>query len=136
MSSNSQPATSCPSRSRRAAEILHRMLDHWFGPTAQKWRWYKRFPFALAGSATFFLAWPVHILSWTGILSVPDLRTATFLFFVLVGVLGATWFAGITAWKDLSYGPVRLYLSGFLLPYFVWSLIAFMLTRKLPEFAQ
>ena len=136
MSPDAQPATSPPDEARREADILHRLLDHWFGPTAHGWRWYKRSAFTLAGSATFFLMWSVHIVGSTGVASVPELRATAFLFFIVVGVLGSIWFAGITAWKDLSYGPVRLYLSGFLLPYLVWSPIVFMLNRELPRFAQ
>ena len=51
----------------------------------------------------------------------------------MIGVPGTIWFAAITAWRKLDSGPVRLYLNGFLLPYFVWTLIAFMLGRPVPE---
>ena len=43
----------------------------------------------------------------------------------------SAWFAWLVCWKDLKYGPVRLYLSGFFLPYFVWLLI-----DKLFQFGQ
>ena len=136
MLSDAQSAISPPDESRREAKILHRLLDHWFGPTAHEWSWYRRFAFALTGSTTFFVAWSVHIVGSTGVLSVPDLSAAAFLFFTVVGVLGAIWFAALTVWKDLSYGPVRLYLSGFLLLYLVWGLVVFMLSRELPGFGQ
>lgn len=90
----------------------------------------------MAGCATFFLAWAVHIVSGTGIATVPTFREAVFLFFVPICALGTIGFAGLVAWKDLSYGPIRLYLGGFLLPYIVWSLIVVMLGRDLPEFVQ
>ena len=136
MPSEAQSATSHPDKAKREGEILDRLLDHWFGPTAHEWGWRRRFVFALAGSATFFLTWSVHIVGSTGVASVPDLSSATYLIITVVGVLGAVWFAGLTAWKDLSYGPVRLYFSGFLLPYLIWSLVVFMLNRELPVFAQ
>ena len=135
MSSDAQSATSRPDKVGQNVEILRRILDHWFGPTAHEWPWYRRFVFALAGSATFVLAWSVHVVGSTGLASVPDLA-ATFPIIAVVGVLGAVWFAGLVAWKNLNYGPIRLYLGGFLLPYLVWSLVVFMLQRELPGFAQ
>ena len=41
------------------------------------------------------------------------------------------WFAWLVSWQDMQYGPIRLYPSGFLLPYFVWFLAV-----KLPVFEQ
>ena len=136
MSSEAQSATAPPDKATRESEILRRLIDHWFGPRAYGWGVYRRLVFALAGGATFFLAWSVHIVGSTGVALVPDLFAATLLIMTVVGVLGAVWFAGLTAWKDLNYGPVRLYLSGFLLPYLVWSLVVFMLNRELPGLAQ
>lgn len=136
MSSNAQSGTSCSDGAGGVAKVFNRVLDHWFGPTACEWHWSRRFAFTLAGSITFFLAWSVHIYGVTGVASVPDLRIAATLFLVVSTAVGATWFAGLTAWKDLSYGPVRLYLSGFLLPYLVWSLIVIMFNRELPELAK
>ncbi len=113
-------------------DILGRILDHWFGPTAHQWHWSRRFIFTLAGSATFFFFWFLYVAPYAFTSGTYD--PEALLFFLLVFALpGALWFAGIVAWKDLSYGPVRLYLTGFLLPYFVWNLIIFMLNRTRPE---
>ena len=113
--------------------LAHRIVDHWFSPRARGWTWRRRFSFTLAGSMTFFLFWTVYVVGSTeGFDAIEfNLVIATFLG---LSVVGSPWFAGITAWKDLSYGPVRLFLSGFLLPYFVWTLVAIMNARPFPDF--
>ena len=116
------------------AEVTRRILDHWFAPTARRWGWLKRFSFAFVGSVTFFLAWGVYISSVLDIWTTPDLADVGRLL-GFVGVFGSLWFAGLTVWKDFGYGPIRLYLSGFLLPYFVWTLMAIMLARPNPGIA-
>lgn len=135
MSSDKLLPSSHSGEPRQLVDILHRFFDHWFGPKAYGWSLSDRVACGSAGSVTFFLAWGLHIFASTGIGSVPDLRAAFYLLWFLVLLLGTPWFAFLVAWKDLNYGPVRLYLSGFLLPYFVWSLIVLMLGRKLPELA-
>ena len=124
--------TATPKPSSLAAVFL-RIIDHWFGPTADKWHWSLRFAFTFAGSATFFFAWFVYIGPYA-FQGTPDKALDFYLFIGVIAIPGAIWFAGITAWKDLSYGPVRLYISGFLLPYFVWTLISFMVSRPRLEF--
>ena len=114
--------------------LAHRIVDHWFSPRARGWTWSRRFFFTLSGSITFFLFWTAYVVGSTeGFDSLEwNLVIATFLG---VSVVGSPWFAGITAWKDLNYGPVRLFLSGFLLPYLVWTLVAIMNSRPFPDFS-
>ena len=112
--------------------LASRILDHWFAATPKPWPWWKRATFTLIGSATFFLTWLLYIIS-SGITDSPDAAEAVRAFMAVVAIPGSLWFAGITAWKDLGYGPVRLYIAGFLLPYFVWTLIWIMLARPHPE---
>ena len=133
----SVPATSASPRAQKwttFAEVARRILDHWFAPTAKRWGRLKRFSFTFVGSVTFFLAWGVYVSFVLGTPTTPDLSDVNVLL-GLVGVPGSIWFAGLTAWKDFGYGPIRLYLSGFLLPYFIWTLIALMLARPTPEIA-
>ena len=101
-------------------------------PRAAGWKGPRRFLFTLAGSITFFLFWTAYVIGSTkGFYSLEfNLVTATFLGLSFVGPL---WFAGITAWKVQSYGPVRLFLSGFLLPYLLWTLVAIMFARPVPD---
>ena len=121
-----------PPPSSETSSLFHRVLDHWFAPTANEWPWWRRFIFTFLGSATFILTWLLYVLA-ADTKDSPDASQAVTLFMTAVALPYTLFFAGITAWKDLSYGPVRLYLSGFLLPYFVWTLIWFMLTRPQPE---
>ena len=89
--------------------------------------------FTLAGSFTFFLFWTAYVVGSTEGLDSIEFNLVVAIFLGL-SIVGSPWFAGITAWKDSRYGPVRLFLSGFLLPYFVWTLVAVMYARPIPEF--
>ena len=115
------------------SDLAHRIVDHWFAPKARGWGWRRRFPFTFAGSMTFFLFWTGYVVGSTGGFDAIEFNLVIAIFLGL-SVVGSPWFAGITAWKDLSYGPVRLFLSGFLLPYFVWTLVAIMYARPIPDF--
>ena len=132
MAADSDTANRLADKPSSFAEVTLRILDHWFAPTANEWHWALRFAFTLAGSTTFFFAWFVYI-GPLAFRATPDRVTDFYIFLAAIAVPGALWFAGITAWKNLSYGPVRLYLGGFLLLYFVWTLISLMLARTRPE---
>lgn len=135
MPSDTPPAAPHSDESRSWAEIANRFVDHWFGDSQKVCGWRKkRFVFSFAGSATFFLTWAVYIVGSTGIWTVPDWRVAIVWLFVGGGFALTSWFASLIAWKDLSYGPVRLYLAGFSLPYFIWTLIALMYAREFRVF--
>ncbi len=108
------------------ARLIDRITDSWFGPSAEGWRFRRRFGFSLAGSATFAgaamvtgLAQRISFLvldpgaGWVSLLSGAVL------------LVSALWFAYLVSWKDLKHGPARLYLSGLLLP----SFVAFVLNR-------
>lgn len=114
------------------SDLAHRIVDHWFAPRAKGWTWRRRFSFTFAGSITFFLFWTIYVVGYTQGFDSLEFNLLTAIFLVL-SIVGAPWFAGITAWKDSSYGPVRLFLSGFLLPYFVWTLVAIMNARPIPD---
>ena len=106
------------------SDLIQRLTNQWFGPTAEGWSRTKRFAYAFVGSLTFFLGWLIAIAT-------PDVKKlildplyqATILSTHLYFVVLCAWFAWLVCWKDLKYGPVRLYLSGFFLPYIVWLLI-------------
>lgn len=115
------------------SDLAHRVVAHWFGPMVKIWAWYKRFCFTLVGSITFFLFWTAYVAG-SGAFDSPEEFNLVTVIFLGISIVGPLWFAGITAWKNLSYGPVRLFLSGFLLPYFVWTLVAIMYARPIPDF--
>lgn len=115
------------------SDLAHRVVAHWFGPMVKIWAWYKRFCFTLVGSITFFLFWTAYVAG-SGVFDSPEEFNLVTVIFLVISIVGPLWFAGITAWKNLSYGPVRLFLSGFLLPYFVWTLVAIMYARPIPDF--
>lgn len=132
MAPSSGPPNSGPPTPTSFSDVLLRIMDHWFAPTAHDWHWTRRLAFTAAGSATFFFAWFIFLAPY-GVILQQQQRETFYLVILGFAVPGTLWFAGLTAWKDLNYGPARLYLSGFLLPYFVWTLISFMLTRTRPE---
>lgn len=132
MATPPDPSAAAPPTPPEVKDFLDRLSDHWFAPTAHAWHWSRRFIFTLTGSLTFFFFWFLYVAPYG--LASETYDSTDFLFFLLVfAIPGSLWFAGIAAWKDLGYGPVRLYLTGFLLPYFVWNLILFMLGRTRPE---
>ena len=123
-----------PSRIQKKAtlgEVAHRVVEHWFAPRTRGWLW-RRIFFTLSGCITFFLFWAGYIVGATGGFDSPDIEFLSWIF-LIISLIGALWFTGLSAWKDLSYGPIRLFLSGFLLPYFVWTLIAIMYARPFPD---
>ena len=42
---------------------------------------------------------------------------------LIMSLIFSAWFAGLISWKSNRYGPIRLYLSAFLLSTFVYSII-------------
>ena len=121
-----RPCLQEPSPTRDAfADVIRRLANLWFGPAAYDWSFTKRFLCAGAGSATFFLAWLfIQVPRETLKLLIDPFYLPTVLSasFILV-VVPCAWFAWLVSWRDMQYGPIRLYLSGFLLPYFVWWLV-------------
>ena len=39
------------------SDLIQRLTNQWFGPTAEGWSRTKRFAYAFSGSLTFFLGW-------------------------------------------------------------------------------
>ena len=114
------------------ADLVRRLSDHWFGPAAC-WGFTKRFLCAGAGSVSLFLMVILDfILQDTGQLT--DIRSPIFLLVIAlvaltIFLIPCAWFAWLVSWENMHYGPIRLYLSGFTLPY-----LLFWLVSKLPAF--
>ena len=105
-------------------DLVRRVTSHWFGSDPHGWGPAKRFATAFVGSLSFFIVWLFAAIS-------PDIRrlildlqyqTAVLLSQVYV-LLIVGWFAWLVSCRDQQYGPARLYLAGFLLPYFIWGLV-------------
>ena len=107
---------------------LDRFIDNvtetWFNDNFRDWSQRRRFAFAFAGSGTFALAYFAFDVPETSInrLADPQLLRPE-LFYSLVLVPKALWFAFLVSHRNKKSGPTRLYLSGFLLPTFVWATI-------------
>ena len=110
------------------SDLAHRIVDRWFAPAHKNWKWYRRFLFTISGSITFFLFWGMYVNQGFEYLEF-NLNSAIFLGIL---VAGPPWFAGITAWANFRSGPVGFFLSGFLLPYFIWTLVAYMHAKEVP----
>lgn len=107
------------------ARVIRRIDKHWFGVAAHGWSPAQRCLCASAGSSTFFLALffsqlPSETIKYLTDVSYIYTNVLIYIFLIMFSV----WFAWLVSWKDMKYGPTRLYLSGFLLPYFVWFLVA------------
>ena len=104
-------------------------MDHWTGPAARDWGFWRRFCFASGGSLTFLLFWAGLMTIKADIEFVSKIRddqlaVITLSVIVLVILIFTPVFGYFVSWKDRQHGPSWLYLSGFLLPYIVWFLLS------------
>lgn len=108
------------------SEMMRRIMDHWTGPVAIGWGRWRRFWIAGSGSLTFLTYGAFQSVRKTGVVTAEKAvaeSDASALFVLMV--LGFSALYGIfVSWKDQQYGPIRLYLSGFLLSYFIWFLLS------------
>ena len=109
---------------RALMEAARRVTSHWFGPDTHGWGFGKRFATAFVGSISFFLAWLFALVSSDTSKFIRDpFYQVVILSSHIYIVLFAGWFAWLASCRDQKYGPARLYLAGFLLPYFIWWLV-------------
>lgn len=116
------------SMGRVFSEMMRRIMDHWTGPSARNWSFRRRFIIAGGGSFTFWAIRPIiaepDILRYAFRI-MDDLLAVFWLSFVVLIVSILTSVYGyFISWDDRQHGPVRLYLGGFLLSYFVWFLLS------------
>lgn len=114
---------------RMFSEMMRRLMDHWTGPAARDWGFWRRFCFASGGSLTFLLSWAVLMTINDGVEIMgkiwdDPLAGNWLLVIALVILIFTSVFGYFVSWKDRQYGPSWLYLSGFLLPYIVWFLLS------------
>jgi len=123
------------------SDIVRHLTSHWLDGQPIRWSWPKPIQFFLSflGSITLFaimvmalfLSWPKDRLLDEG-LSIQgggdDLELfATFPVIVIPVIVVSCIFSLIITIVDRKHGPIRLYLGGFLLPYFVGTLIAWLI---------
>ena len=125
------------------SDVIRHLTSHWFGGQPVRWLWPKRFFFAFLGSITLFaITWIVpHALSSakpTKLLlfdespsPFPTVDQGLFASFTTITLVLVIIVSGVFAWittiVDRRHGPLRLYLAGFLLPYFIGTLLAWLI---------
>ena len=111
------------------SEMMRRIMDHWTGPVSIGWGFRRRFYIASIGSLTFW-SFVVGLKSNKPIIEnihkIPDdLYAVTWATVIMLWILGFSALYGFfVSWKDQQHGPIRLYLGGFLLSYFIWFLLS------------
>ena len=109
--------------SETAAKFLHEFYETYFQPLETPLKWGKRFSYAFLGAFSLFAVAPL-LASEIVVQSELDISVkdpvfviTPFMFFYvgLIGLLSA-FFAHLISWAKTRHGPVRLYLSGVLLP--------------------
>ena len=111
------------------SEMMRRIMDHWTGPVAIGLAPWQRFCIASIGSFTFLSFWAGLKVNKTDVITgskfLDGLVGNTVLAFIVTVVLVFSVLYGIlVSWKDQQYGPIRLYLNGFLFSYFIWFLLS------------
>ena len=114
------------------SEMMRRIMDHWTGPVAIKWSLRRRFYIASGGSLTFWSFWTGNsVVEAMSKIQIGSLLVGSLLVDLLAVAFTVTWILGISAlhgilvsWIDQQHGPIRLYLSGLLLSYFIWFLLS------------
>ena len=102
--------------------FIDEITDTWFPDKSDDLKC--RTCFALAGSATFVLAFFAY--EWPKTSSdrkVDEKLLDPELFYPLLLAPVALWFAFLSAYRSTKPSPSKLYLSGFLLPALVWAII-------------
>ena len=110
--------------------------ESWFGEDFHRWprkrrfcRYWPqlvRFAFAFSGSLTSCLAFFIYNFDVTSIDRQSDeiFLSTSDLFLLFAGPI-SLWFAFLVSYGNRKSGPTRLYLSGLLLPVFVWTVVNF-----------
>lgn len=110
------------------ADFFRRLTAHWFGPTAPHWGRVMQWLITLTGSLTFFIFMAVLLYTteptWFKAYLADPVMFAPAPVLSMIIIFLSFFFAWLASWGRRSPGPVRLYLGGFLLPYFVWTLLS------------
>ena len=129
-----------PVRSAGFARFMDKITDSWFNDDFRNWPEQRnscrcwpplvRFAFAFAGSSTSGLAFFIYNIGMTSIDRQQDQDLwDPFQLLLSVVVPMSVWFAFLVSYRNRRSGPTRLYLSGFLLPAFVWTVVNYAFVR-------
>ena len=122
---------------RETGAWIRELRQQWMSPIGKIpdeehcWGPWKRFACAFVGALTFIAALILHRVAVLGIEN-PDVLKLylNWLGIVLfIGIPYSIWFSWLVSWRNFGHGPVRLFLSGMLLPAFVYAVLGFVLTR-------
>lgn len=113
---------------KQFARVIKRFDEAWFEPVACGWSRPKRFVYSWSGSITFSVVAGVVLADrWFFDLVADSSLRWLFGFVVLAMVAVSAWFAWLVSWRNENYNPIRLFVSGLVLPAFVWTLVEFVL---------
>lgn len=102
-------------------DVFMSLMKQWFGPVPDL-NSINRFLCAVAGSVTFFIGFTLIALVEHLRLIIDSKFISLFLPLIVSFIILSALFARLVSWIDMGFGPIRLYMSGFLLPYIVWLL--------------
>lgn len=118
------------------SDILRHLTSHWFSGRQVEWRLPLRFTCALFGSVTLIfiqaVVYSAHFPEWFSQFTGITPRKSDYeLFLSLTSQVGlalllSVFFASLTSAIDQQHGPVRLFFGGFLVPFFVLSLVTWL----------
>ncbi len=102
--------------------FVDKVTDAWFNENHELGE-ISRLMYAWTGSMTFMIG--LFIFEFEdGILKALGFDESLLSYSLLIFFLGiALYFAGLVSYRNTKSGPIRLYLSGFLLPSFVWTIM-------------
>ena len=118
--------TPAMSASETAAKFLHEFYETYFQPLEKPLGRGKRFIYALSGAFSLFISGFILL-----VFKIPDIFQNTVfeitpfstLYYLMAILLLSVFFAYLVSWAETRHGPVRLYLSGVLLPALVIYII-------------
>ncbi len=103
--------------------FIDKITEIWFNDDFRKRSGIFRFAYSFVGSVTFAIAFSVYEYPKTSLDRSLDPELLDTQHFYLLLLFVALWFAFLVSYGNTKSGPIRLYLSGFLLPTFIWTII-------------
>ena len=109
--------------SKETAKIIREIRKYMFVKTDEVWLPLKQFGFTFLGAFTFVVSLSLNQLFTTTIVTFQEIVSTFYLFHLVLVVFLSAFFGLMLAWVPRKTGPVRLYLSGLLLPALILFLV-------------